>query len=310
VLSLDVPPCKLLAPAVASSFDLWIQRRSFRLILVNYYPPCCGLGLLHAGWICWSRCDFFAADNALDLPQVARLRLTRCTRGCSKASHRLITSQILPSHSTTHSLTCWKALCRYPDGGGWKSTTSSPSALSGERAVIIYSLIEGCKLNHIDPQGYLQYVLERIADHPIYKIDQLLPWSVANKINQPEQVTKSSGDVAAGHAKGYLVVWGSSVRGARQTWSTVTLAPLLTGSSTRVPVRGLRPSTWPAAEGKHGRGRSCELSTSWSDDSVGRARPRARVPYASRVWFGRGVYPVPSGEAPAAATLLRSIAII
>ena len=61
----------------------------------------------------------------------------------------------------------------------------------GERAAIIYSLIESCKLNHIDPQAYLQYVLERIADHPINKIDQLLPWNVVDKLNQPEQVTKA-----------------------------------------------------------------------------------------------------------------------
>jgi len=38
---------------------------------------------------------------------------------------------------------------------------------AGERAAILYSLIETCKLNHIDPQRYLHYVLERIADHPI-----------------------------------------------------------------------------------------------------------------------------------------------
>jgi transposase len=52
-------------------------------------------------------------------------------------------------------------------------------------------LIESCKLNHIDPQAYLQYVLVRIADHPINKIDQVLPWHVAEKLNQPEQVTKA-----------------------------------------------------------------------------------------------------------------------
>jgi transposase len=61
----------------------------------------------------------------------------------------------------------------------------------GERAAIIYSLIESCKLNNIDPQVYLQYVLERIADHPINKVHELLPWNVADKLNQPDQVTKA-----------------------------------------------------------------------------------------------------------------------
>jgi len=61
----------------------------------------------------------------------------------------------------------------------------------GERAAIIYSLVESCKLNRIDPQSYLQYVLERIADHPINRIEELLPWNVADKLKQPEQVTKA-----------------------------------------------------------------------------------------------------------------------
>lgn len=37
----------------------------------------------------------------------------------------------------------------------------------------------------------MQYVLERIADHPINRVDELLPWNVTNKLNQPEQVTKA-----------------------------------------------------------------------------------------------------------------------
>ncbi len=59
----------------------------------------------------------------------------------------------------------------------------------GERAAIIYALIETCKLNHIDPQRYLEYVLERIAEHPINRIEELLPWNVAEHIKQPKEVT-------------------------------------------------------------------------------------------------------------------------
>ena len=49
----------------------------------------------------------------------------------------------------------------------------------GERAAAMYSLIGSAKLNGIDPEAYLSHVLARIADHPVRRIDELLPWNVA-----------------------------------------------------------------------------------------------------------------------------------
>ncbi|KVT12700.1 transposase [Burkholderia sp. MSMB1078WGS] len=49
----------------------------------------------------------------------------------------------------------------------------------GERAAAMYSLLGTARLNGLDPEAYLAYVLERIADHPINRIDELLPWNVA-----------------------------------------------------------------------------------------------------------------------------------
>ena len=45
----------------------------------------------------------------------------------------------------------------------------------GDRAAKIYSLIESCKLNKIDPIAYLQDVLGRIMDHNHLKLHELLP---------------------------------------------------------------------------------------------------------------------------------------
>lgn len=48
----------------------------------------------------------------------------------------------------------------------------------GERAAAILSLIETAKLNGLNPEAYLREVLTRIADHPINRIDELLPWNM------------------------------------------------------------------------------------------------------------------------------------
>ena len=106
-----------------------------------------------------------------------------------------------------YSLKRWKQLCRYTEDGRLEIDNGSAersirgmgigrrnylffgSDSGGERAAIIYSLVESCNLNNIDPHSYLQYVLERIADHPINRIEELLPWNVAGKLAQPSQVT-------------------------------------------------------------------------------------------------------------------------
>ena len=53
------------------------------------------------------------------------------------------------------------------------------SDTGGERAANIYSLVGSALLNAMDPYLYLRHVLERIADHPINRIEELLPWSVS-----------------------------------------------------------------------------------------------------------------------------------
>jgi transposase len=99
--------------------------------------------------------------------------------------------------AVSYILSRWTALTRYRDDGrieidnnaaerslravalGRKNYLFCGSDAGGERAAAIYSLIGTAKLNDIDPEAYLRYVLERIADHPIKRIDELLPWNVA-----------------------------------------------------------------------------------------------------------------------------------
>lgn len=62
---------------------------------------------------------------------------------------------------------------------GRKNYLHVGSDAGGHTAAVMYTLLGTCKLNAINPQRYLRHVLERIADHPINRIDELLPWVVA-----------------------------------------------------------------------------------------------------------------------------------
>ena len=103
-----------------------------------------------------------------------------------------------------YSLTRWRALTRYRDDGRIEIDNNAAeralrgvalgrgnylfmgSDAGGERAAAIYSLVETAKLNGLDPQVYLREVLTRIADHPINRIDELLPWNIQGS-TEPEQ---------------------------------------------------------------------------------------------------------------------------
>jgi transposase len=60
---------------------------------------------------------------------------------------------------------------------GRKSWLFAGSDRGGERAAVMYTLIQTAKLNDVDPQTWLADVLARINDHNIRNLDQLLPWN-------------------------------------------------------------------------------------------------------------------------------------
>jgi transposase len=59
---------------------------------------------------------------------------------------------------------------------GRKNFLFAGSNAGGERAAALYSLLGTAKLNGVDPERYLRELLERVADHPIHRISELLPW--------------------------------------------------------------------------------------------------------------------------------------
>ena len=62
---------------------------------------------------------------------------------------------------------------------GRKSWLFAGSDRGGERAAVMYTLIQTARINDIDPQAWLADVLARINDHAIHRLDELLPWNWA-----------------------------------------------------------------------------------------------------------------------------------
>jgi hypothetical protein len=61
-------------------------------------------------------------------------------------------------------------------------TCKTGSDAGGRRAAILYSLLGTARMNGIDPEVYLCYVLARIAEHPIKHIEELQPLNVARNL--------------------------------------------------------------------------------------------------------------------------------
>jgi transposase len=99
-----------------------------------------------------------------------------------------------------YTLSLWTQLTRYAEDGsieidnnpverqlravalGRKNFLFAGSDAGGERAAAFYSLIGTAKLCGRDPEAYLRQVFSRIAEHPINRIEELLPWSTAEEL--------------------------------------------------------------------------------------------------------------------------------
>jgi transposase len=64
-----------------------------------------------------------------------------------------------------------------PIGIGRKNWLFAGADTGGETLARAMTIIETAKLNGLDPQAYLTDVLDRIHDHKINRLDELLPWN-------------------------------------------------------------------------------------------------------------------------------------
>jgi transposase len=112
-----------------------------------------------------------------------------------RAKRRKLSPSSEVAKAIQYSLNRWAGLTRFLDDGrlcmsnnaaeralrgiavGRHNWTFAGSDEGGRRAAAIYTLVETCKLNDVDPQAWLADILARLPDHPARRIDELLPWN-------------------------------------------------------------------------------------------------------------------------------------
>ncbi len=145
-----------------------------------------------------------AADERCSVRQARAGPLLEALRQWLQASLSTISTKSELATAIRYALARWPALSRYVEDGrieidnnaaeralrdvalGRKNYLFAGSDAGGERAAAIYSLLGTAKLNGLDPEGYLRTVLARIADHPVNRIDELLPWNVSRAASSTE----------------------------------------------------------------------------------------------------------------------------
>ena len=122
-----------------------------------------------------------------------------------REERRKLSSKSPLAKAMDYSLKRWAAFTRFLDDGricmsnnaaeravrgiavGRRNWTFCGSDSGGQRAAVIYTLIETYKLNDVDPRAWLADVLARIADHPAKRIAELLPWNWKAARSAPAQ---------------------------------------------------------------------------------------------------------------------------
>jgi transposase len=177
-------------------------RRKFHDIHVVHASPITTEGIARIGALYGIEEDVRGkpAEIRCDVRQARARPLLDDIRSWMEKFLRQLSAKSETAGAIRYALAHWRALTRYVDDGlleidnsaaeralravalGRKNYLFCGSNSGGERAAAIYSLVGSAKLNGLDPELYLRTVLAQIAEHPVSRIDKLLPWNLAEAL--------------------------------------------------------------------------------------------------------------------------------
>ena len=135
-------------------------------------------------------------DQRLQIRQAEALPLLNDLKVWFETTHTKLPGRSDIASAIRYALSRWAALVRYAGDGtiaidnnpveramrpvalGRKNWLFAGSNAGGERAAAIYSLIGTAKLNGLNPEAYLRHIIGGIADHPVNRVHELLPWNI------------------------------------------------------------------------------------------------------------------------------------
>jgi len=137
-----------------------------------------------------------AAEMRLAVRQDRAVPLLDDLRDWLTAQRRRLSAKNALARAIQYTLSRWEALMRFAGDGRLaidnnvaeralrtiaitrKNFLFLGSEPGGERAAILYTVLETAKLNGLDPEAYLADVIDRMAKgHPINRLAELLPWN-------------------------------------------------------------------------------------------------------------------------------------
>ena len=129
-----------------------------------------------------------AARQARAVPILARLR------GLLERMHTVYPPKSAIGKAVQYCLNHWTGLCRYVEDGRLEPTNNlgerymrpicvgranwnfTGSERGGHAMAVLRTIADTCHANGVNPLAYLRDVLSRIQDHPVNRIDELLPY--------------------------------------------------------------------------------------------------------------------------------------